>query len=179
VKKAARRLSKLFQRDISAQVPPIDAVDAVKARQKAIEQVFKILPTPDGAEHEALSRDIRRLRPAKTEWDKDKEKKGSGARDVVIWLTVLEAARTDGGEVLFLSDDGDFGSAKGWHPELDEEMLDAHPRLLHGGIGELIDELATSAPEPGNTMALLSDPVVTGAVASSYAGTDVFFPLIS
>jgi hypothetical protein len=177
LQKAARRLDKLFEQDISGHVPPIDSADAVQTRRKSIEQVFTILPTPEGAEHQALSREIRRLRPASTEWDDDKG--GSGARDVVIWLTVLEAAKGEPGEVIFVTQDGDFGTGAGWHPELADETSGIPLRLLYAGISGLIDEFATSAAEPENTMALLGDPVVTSAVASSYTGPDVFFTLMS
>lgn len=65
-------------------------------RREAIEEGFKILPTPADAEHDALIREIHRVRPANPEWND--EKGGSGARDAVIWLTVLAAAKADGGE---------------------------------------------------------------------------------
>jgi hypothetical protein len=173
--KAARKLSRQFEQDISGQVPRLDAAEAVQRRQKSIEDVFTILPTPDGAEHEALIREIRRLRPATLERGNGK---GGGARDVVIWLTILNAEAHDG-EVLFLSQDGDFGSAAGWHPDLAAEISGASLRLLHDGISQLIAELATPASAPADIMALLRDPVITGAVASFYVGPDVFFALVS
>jgi hypothetical protein len=47
LQKAARRLSRQFEQDISGQVPRLHAADAVQARRKSIEEIFEILPTPE------------------------------------------------------------------------------------------------------------------------------------
>jgi hypothetical protein len=79
----------------------------------------------------------------------------------------------------FLSKDSDSGSKMGWHSGLEAEISDCNPRLLNGGISQLIDDLAAPAAEPSDIMGLLGGSVVTGVVASSYAGPDVFFSLLS
>jgi hypothetical protein len=59
-------------------------------------------------------------RPANPEWTDGKS--GSGARDALIWLTVLNTARTQEREILLLCADRDFGTSNGWHPELQQEI---------------------------------------------------------
>jgi hypothetical protein len=75
------------------------------------------------------------------------EGKGGGARDVVIWLTTLNAAGAYDGEVLFLPQDGDFGSAAGWHPDFAAEISGASLRLLRDGISQP----GTAGPSPARS----------------------------
>jgi hypothetical protein len=63
LEKSARQLSKLFREDIPSKIPHLDAADAATIRRESIEEIFKILPTPDGAEHDALIRKSARSDP--------------------------------------------------------------------------------------------------------------------
>ena len=175
--KTVKELSKIFNEDLTSKIPPLFADQAVKGRSKVLEEVFTILPTPEGAEGEALIREARRQRPTNAAWDKDKG--GSGARDAVIWLTVKEAAQKSDEEILFLSQDNDFGNADGWHPELARELVGPNCRLLHGGIDELLAEIAEKADEPTDLMKILQCPVVVEAVTARYSGEDVFFQMLA
>jgi hypothetical protein len=86
LEKSARELSKLFREDISRKIPHLDA-SAVTIRRESIEEMFKILPTAYGAEHDGLIREICRVRPTNPEFND--EKGVPEPRDAVIWLTVL------------------------------------------------------------------------------------------
>lgn len=168
LQRAARRVSAHFSRDIARQVRGLDVAQALPVMQASVGKVFTILPTPAGTEHEALMREAYRRRPAKTDWG---EGPGSGARDVVIWLTVLDTASRQQADVLFLSQDKGFGTDAGFHTELQEEAAmrlggTVRLRLLNGGIEQLLGEVATKAPIQSNLMALLGHEIVTNGVAS-------------
>jgi PIN domain len=174
--KTIRRLANYFGKDIPSVAQQMKVEDAINFRLNVLKEIFTILPAPFGAEHEALIREANRRRPANPTWDEGKS--GSGARDVVIWLTVLDAAKKRGEEVFFLSEDNDFGTDAGWHSELQDEATDIDLRLMHEGIRQLIAALATPTSEPENLMQILEDPIVVDAIASSYVGQDVFFSML-
>ena len=86
---------------------------------------------------------MEQIHPAKTNW----ENPGSGGRDVVIWLTALEAYRQNEGTAYFVSKDKDaFGNAA-LHPDLAREVTAvlgekaAQFRYCYG-IEALLGELA-------------------------------------
>lgn len=175
--KTARKLSPFFGEDIAGKVPRLRAEDALTVRRQILQETFRILPTPEGSEHDALIREMKRQRPASTSWDN--KDGGSGARDAVIWLTILNAARASSDEILFLSRDTDFGTAQGWHGELEQEVPDCKIRLLPKGIGQLIAEYADPAAEPENLTEILAHPVVINAVGSAYRGHGEYYQMLN
>ena len=72
---------------------------AEKTRRDKLAQLFRVHPTPKDAWREALFREAHRRPPAKTSWEKGKP--GSGARDVAIWLTTLDACLSSQEETYF------------------------------------------------------------------------------
>jgi PIN domain len=94
---------------------------AEKTRRDQLAQIFRIHPTPAEAWREALFREARRRPPAKTSW----EKPGSGARDVAIWLTAVDACRASGVETHFVTaNSSDFGKEGSLRPELAQDLDD-------------------------------------------------------
>ncbi|MEU6213104.1 PIN domain-containing protein [Streptomyces sp. NPDC047023] len=174
--RALRALGKAFDKDFGKEVREQSPAAAGAARREALEKVFTILPTPGGAALEALRREANRQPPAEQSWkdSEGKEVRARGARDVAIWLTVLEAARGHGEPVWFLTQDADFrgpGSGDDFHAVLraeastvlmdNSEML----RLLPQGIEQLLSELAEEiSPIPENLSDLLHHQDVAGAV---------------
>ncbi|MFD8992716.1 PIN domain-containing protein [Streptomyces goshikiensis] len=172
--RALGALAKAFDKDFSQEVRMHTPADAGEARRAALEKVFTILPTPDGAAAEALRREANRQPPAEQTWSTGKgEVRAGGARDVAIWLTVLDAARQSDRPVWFLTQDGDFRGSDGedFHPVLRAEAdaalanLRGSLRLLPQGIQQLLGELAEEVtPVPDSLEQLLHHPDVAEAV---------------
>ena len=150
IKGACDRLERLGAKpDITLGLPTVEA--SVSKRRADLEHLFTILPTPDGAAEEGLRREALRIAPADTDW----EKKGASARDVVIWLTVLEAAAKPDAEVLFVSADRDFSDK---HCELYESLKEeltartTDPRALtvRESVVSLLEELAERVELPAD-----------------------------
>lgn len=101
---------------------------------------FPSMPHVAGVAEEALQREIHRKAPALRDWGK-----GGGARDVVVWLTALEAARVRDETVYLVSNDGRaFGKEGRLLPELQAEVdaLRAGKVVYCGGIDGLFAQLA-------------------------------------
>lgn len=121
--RAARQLSNLLGKVVGHETFSRDEV--CNARKRIVESAFVVLPTPDGAEREALRREAFRDPPAKPAWPTGgKRAAGSGARDVVIWLTILDAAKGADEDIIFVSADGDFVETDELRRELADEFHD-------------------------------------------------------
>ncbi|MEU6904251.1 PIN domain-containing protein [Streptomyces coeruleorubidus] len=183
-RKALSTLDKAYGQDLTSQVSGLSADGAADRRRRALEEIFTILPTPAGAAEEALKREANRQPPANQVWDANgKPVKASGARDVTIWLTLLEAAAANDEDVWFLSMDGDFGKGD-FHPLLRQEAEQklgekaTKLRLLTGGIEQLLSELVEPVEAPENLEELLNGPVVAHAVNIASMGGALFFRLL-
>jgi hypothetical protein len=187
-RKALSPLGKAFDMDLTETIAPLSGEHGAEKRRVELESSFTVLPTPPGAAEEALAREANRLPPAEQVWvDNDGNSvKARGARDAVIWLTLLETAGKTDEEVLFVSQDRDFGNAKrdDFHDGLRDEAkaklgeTAERLRLLSGGVDQLLKELATPAEQPENLEALLQDPVVAYAVHLAMQDPDVFMGLL-
>lgn len=125
--------------------------ESVARRDSAMREHFTILNTPVGAAQEALVREARRKRPADVEWREGV--KGTGARDVVIWLTVLDALAQPGAEVLFVSADRDFTNRSGtlylelWQ-ELEARGLAPDSLKMHESVASVMAAFAQKVELP-------------------------------
>ncbi|MCX5097772.1 PIN domain-containing protein [Streptomyces sp. NBC_00365] len=185
---AGQPLGKAFDTDLASTITPFSAEHGAEKRRAELEHGFTVLPTPPGAAEEALAREANRHPPAEQVWvDSDgKSVKARGARDALIWLTILETASTTNEVVWFVSQDGDFGNAgrSDFHDVLraeanaklgeDSDRL----RLLSGGVDDLLDELATKADAPEDLAAMLQGPVVAYAVHLATQGPNLFLGLL-
>src|SRR5260370_12505235 len=87
--------------------------DIEETPRKQLAAIFRTYPTSDAAWKEASIREANRRSPAKTVW----ESAGSGGRDVVIWLTLIDACQALGQEMYFVTgNSADFGK-DGLRPE--------------------------------------------------------------
>jgi PIN domain len=128
---------------------------AEERRRDQLAQIFRIHPTPAGAWREAMLREARRRPPAKTSW----EKPGSGARDVVVWLTVLDACSASAVETHFVTaNSSDFGKNASLRPDLIQDLdehlgKDAARFRYHSDIQMLMNHLGiehVQAPDSGS-----------------------------
>jgi hypothetical protein len=87
---------------------------------EAVEQSLEVIPLAADHAAEALRREAYRELPAST----DPAKPGSGARDVAIWLTAIEASRASGTVVYLVSEDSDAFGRKQLHPVLVKEATE-------------------------------------------------------
>ncbi|WP_405569592.1 PIN domain-containing protein [Streptomyces phaeochromogenes] len=128
----------------------LNEADILQQYSDALADVIPvILPTPAWASREALIREAQRRAPAYTRWDSGP---GKGARDVAIWLTVLEAAaQSRDRDINFISEDKGFGGSAGLNNELKREI-----REWEGGTLENLRYYATVA---GFLADVAADPV--------------------
>jgi hypothetical protein len=161
------------------QAPPFGSAHemAEKKRRDHLEQIFRIHPTPSGTWQEALIREARRHPPAKTSW----ENPGSGARDVAVWLTVVDACQADGGETYFVTaNSSDFGKEGSLRPELAKDLDDrlgqkAHLLRYCPDIPTLMGELGIAKARPPEDDSIGSATAVRMAIQAALTDGDVFF----
>ncbi|WP_406260481.1 PIN domain-containing protein [Streptomyces chartreusis] len=187
-RKAFATLGKAFGQDLSDRVADLSADEAAQQRRATLEDSFVVLPTPTGASDEALAREANRRPPAERVWEdaEGKPVKARGARDAVIWLTLLESASQTSEDIWFVSMDRDFGNEdkSDFHDVLRDEAqtrLGEHAhrlRLLSGGIDQLLRELATPTKAPQNLETLLKSNIVAYAVHIAMRGPDLFMALL-
>jgi hypothetical protein len=181
-------LNGAFGTDLGQPLIGLTADDATNLRSQAVAGRFTILPIPPGAAEEALVREANRRPPAERQWrdDKGHRVKARGARDAVIWLTLLEAAKTAEGPIWFFSEDKDFADKDDWHPSLRAEAAEvlgeraSHLQLVQGGFPALLKRLAAPADmRDADVELLLRDAAVADAVRNMVAGPLLFFDLSS
>lgn len=123
---------------------------------------FEILATPDGAADEAMDREKSRRPPATPT--------GRGARDVVVWLTALSAARRSrAANVYFVSEDRGFRGED--DRTLHHQLRSEAPRNLRffPSVHALIDRLSCAAdPSAGiasssGVLAAIEQTALSGA----------------
>lgn len=182
VEKAERALHRLVP-SWPVETPSADIVikEAVDARKAQLERIFRIHPTPEGAHREALQREANRRRPAKTSWDAA----GAGARDVVIWLTALDACRTGRTETYFVTENStDFGKDGSLWPELAHD-LDQHlgqdVGLFHycPNIADLMTQLAVDRVQGPDSDSISGAASVRAAVEVALTDGEAFMELAS
>jgi hypothetical protein len=154
---------------------------AEQGRRAEITDMFRIHPVPAGAWREAMLREARRLPPAKTSW----EQPGSGARDVAVWLAVLDACVVSRQQAYFVSDNSsDFGRGGTLRPELAREArgrLGAHAGMLTycPDIPALMSHLGTAGAQAPGQDEIASASLVTAAVTAALAEDSAQFELMS
>jgi predicted nucleic acid-binding protein len=143
-------------------LPILESV-VVDERQKLLHSLFEVLPPPPGAAEEGHQREISRRPPAVQSGEA-----GKGARDTAIWLTALEAARTESPyNVYFITRDEGFGEAK-LKPELSQE---APGNLVYfDSTDRLIDRLSCPADPPLSRDEMTNSGHVSGAVRAYMIG---------
>jgi hypothetical protein len=168
---------------LPGQMPSFDSVGemAESSRRAQLAQIFQTYRTPDGAWQEALFREARRRPPAKTSW----ETSGSGARDVAIWLTIVDACRHSGAETYFVTkNSGDFGKDGSLRPELAQDLDErlgpnAHLFRYCTDIPDLMSHLGIEQVQAPDDDSIGSAAPVRTAIERLLADeADVFFEIV-
>ena len=144
--------------------PPPDLDDTVEQWRTHLEARFRIVETPANAANEALAREIHRIPPTRD---------GKGARDAVIWLSIIDDIKGTDGESNFLitSNKKDFASPQdpnSFHPALLEE-LGARALTLKRTVADVIDVLAKKVDFDLTPEVLAKWPGAEDAVSSEFA----------
>ena len=152
--------------NIRAELPNVDTM--VRLREEELRKHFTVLLPAEGAAWEALQREAQRRRPADVDW----KKKGAGARDSLIWLTILAAVQQPGAEpVILVTADTDFGKGQQLHPELREELREAGVEAdrvkVYASITVVLNELAEKADVPADLDEVLNSPQAAQAVSAA------------
>jgi PIN domain len=157
--------------------------DAERIRRDELGKLFRTHPTPSDAWREALVRESSRRPPAKTGWEEGKP--GGGARDVVIWLTILDACQSSRQETYFVSrNSSDFGKDGSLRPELARELhdrlgQDAHLLQYCADVPMLMSRLGIENVPAPDAAAIGSAHSVLEAVGTALSGDDVPFEFLS
>jgi hypothetical protein len=154
---------------------------AEDSRRAEITHMFRIHPVPADAWRKAMVREARRQPPAKTSW----EQPGSGARDVAVWLAVLDACVASPAQCYFVSaNSSDFGRGGGLRPELDQEAsrrLGSQSGLLTycPDIPALMGHLGTAGAQVPDESVIAAASLVLGAVAAALSEDSAQFELMA
>jgi hypothetical protein len=147
--------------------PKIDypSADKVISRDiESVQSVFQTLPLAPESATEALRREAYRELPAST----DPKKSGSGARDVAIWLTAIEASRSSGNVVYFVSGDSRAFGDKRLHQQLTADAADKGANIiLCPDVATIIEQFATKTDLDLDLATVLSNERVKDAVAEA------------
>jgi PIN domain len=84
-----------------------EADELIADHEREIKETFRILAVTGESAIEALRREARRIPPASI----DADSKGTGARDVAIWLSAVQHSANVGEKVFILSEDKAFKTA--------------------------------------------------------------------
>lgn len=151
--KATQALRQL-QRATPGDVPELGDSDpeAVRAHlREKLGQLVEVLPTSEAALREGMYREANVLPPAglkKDPEDKSDKKKALkvGARDVAIWLSAVEYARTHPKETVYFvsSNTQDFGDGTAYRHPMDRDVEGLGDQFVH--LTRLADLLQLIAP---------------------------------
>jgi hypothetical protein len=171
---AAKALARYFP---GYRIEEPNLVERAQQWRTDLERSFVVLDAPPGAADEALRREAHRIAPTRSAGPKGS---GSGARDALIWLTVLDAYKKEpaSGVAYFVTNNpADFGKG-GLLPSLQQEVdavatsasfryLTSMPDLLAtlatpAGSGPTADELVASHKLRATVVKALRDMDIVG-----------------
>jgi hypothetical protein len=147
---------------------PVDSF-VVPNWREYLERVFVVLDAADGAHEEALLREAQRRPPTRD---------GRGARDALVWLTVL-AAQAHEETTYFVSSNGkDFGK-DGLLPTLRAEIPEGSNLIYCTSLADLLGRLATRSPRPLSRADVEGSEAVREAIRLSLTGPPWFFEVFT
>ena len=176
------KLAKLLDRrldpaiaDLALEVERETFESSLVASLNYVDATFLEYPTT--AHQEVAHRAVSRKRPFND--------KGSGYRDTLIWLSALDLARQTEGQIILLTEDGDFGNDEGLHKDLIDDLVrEGHQEdkiRLFRSLSEVIDQhirpnlTAVIAENPLKTLAGLNvdtEEAILLAIHDSYSNVE-------
>jgi hypothetical protein len=114
----ARTLRQLGELPATPDPVALTATYPARLDQRLEELGATVVPIPDVTHHQLLERALRKRKPFG-------EKKDTGYKDTLIWLTVLHVARQHGVPIAFVTSDGDFRDGDQLARDLRDDLTDA------------------------------------------------------
>jgi hypothetical protein len=146
---------------------PIDDL-VVPSWRDYLANIFEVIEAPDGAFEQAILREVRRQPPAR---------EGRGARDALVWLTVL-SRQVKGETNYFVSNNAkDFGKTD-LLPSLQAEIPDKSELIYCSSLADLLGHLATKKSEL-RTEDVERSSAFREAIAESLTGPPRFFEVFA
>jgi hypothetical protein len=157
-----------FGRDLEFPTP-----DTLTLREVSLlKSIFEVIPTTPEDAWEALKREALRVPPARQNGTT-----ACGARDALIWLTVLRCARDQSGPVYLISNDQKAFGEDGLKSMLEEEARESGSVIYCSSIKDLLATLGTEVAFEAFDEALLEADSTKFAVRAylqdTYAEFDV------
>ena len=133
-----------------------------------LDSIFEVIDAPASAYEEAILREVRRRPPAR---------EGRGARDALVWLTVL-SRQAEGETNYFVSNNAkDFGKTD-LLPSLQAEMPNESKLIYCSSLADLLGRLATKKSEL-RIEDVESSAAVREAIGESLTGPPRFFEVFA
>jgi hypothetical protein len=123
---ALAKLSTLQPWPLNVEVGAEASDDVREYWRQQYRELFEVLPTSEQALRAAVIREANRLPPAK---DNDKKE---GARDVAIWLSVVDYLNANPDEEVYFvtNNTKDFGDGSLWPHPMDQDLDEMDDRLI-------------------------------------------------
>jgi hypothetical protein len=128
----------------------IDIEDVRQGWERRYRAIFDLIPTTGDVALQALIREANGEKPAKMS-EKQGEKKKEGARDVAIWLSVVEYMRKNPNEQVYFvtKNSKDFGDGSEWPAPMDDDLRGIEGRItllpdMDAVISALTEEVQAS-----------------------------------
>ena len=147
----ARQWGRTLVRSLESSLDGIDPKEEADLFRKKLEAYDSVLPYPEVSHRALTMRAIHRRKPF--------DKKGSGYRDSLIWESIVTFAATVDGQVILLSEDGDFSDGKGiLAKELQSDLVERGLEETKVVLVPSIRQFINSYIRPQFKVILESDP---------------------
>jgi hypothetical protein len=160
LRKAQRAVNELFDRPALFETYP-DVSSIVNDWSQSLMELFVVKTHPSGAAEQALRREVLRLAPARPTFNSKSEEDGAtGARDALIWLTILDDMRERDEPAHLITSNKDFVGANGLRSELRDEIPAGRDITAYKSAFEFLKILGEARPPDVEvTVALLEERV--------------------
>jgi hypothetical protein len=152
----------------------VNLADLRRRWEQKYRAIFDIIPTTGDMALAALIREANGEKPAKMV-ERQGEKKKEGARDVAIWLSVVDYVKGNPHEqVYFVSNNTkDFGDGAEWQAPMDDDIRGMEDRLhilkdMDAVISALTEKVQAGALSSEASAALKALPQAIGDMAIKY-----------
>lgn len=140
----ARTLQQLGELPGLADPVALTAAYPARLDRRVTEFAATVVPIPDVAHSQLLERALLKRKPFG-------EKKDTGYKDTLIWLTVLEVIREHGAPVAFITSDGDFRDGEDLAQDLRDDLasigLSPDGVQLYRTFSDFIDANVPNVPD--------------------------------
>jgi hypothetical protein len=150
--RSQKAFNELFDAPALVETPP-DLGDLVSDWSHSLLELFTIRTHPQGAAEDALRREVLRLPPARATYDSQgKDHGATGARDALIWLTILDDIRSRDEDGHLVTANKDFVRSDRLRPELEAEVPPTRTLAGYASAFRFLELLGEHQPRAGITL---------------------------